>query len=122
MEVYKNYICSILRKSYDTQEKEDALPEIKDDLNESKPSNENLINENLMKFFECPVCFEIMAPPKRIYACLQTHLICSLCLDNILNSPSKSCPRCRQDFTETKPLIQYTSEQMLEELLKKEEK
>ena len=31
------------------------------------------------KDFECPVCYEIMAPPSRIFQCNNGHLICEAC-------------------------------------------
>ena len=119
--MYKNYICSNLRKIDSTKRRQDLSPEVKNDCNKNKPINENDGNKNLKKFFECPVCFEIMASPRRIYACSNNHFICSICLDFCMNDPNllKSCPKCRDDFTENRPQIQYTSEQMLEELLKK---
>ena len=47
------------------------------------------------KDFECPVCYEIMAPPSRIFQCNNGHLICEACKchtevsRNIINN--KSC-------------------------------
>ena len=31
------------------------------------------------KDFECPVCYEIMSPPSRIFQCNNGHLICEAC-------------------------------------------
>ena len=116
--MYKNYICLNLRTIDGTQDKEVLLSEVKNDSKEINPQNQNDANEHLKKYFECPVCFEIMALPRRIYACSNNHFICSICLDLCMNDPklAKSCVECRDDFTKNRPQIQYTSQKMLEDL------
>ena len=32
--------------------------------------------KEVLSEFECPVCFEVMVPPKRIYSCSNDHYIC----------------------------------------------
>ena len=116
--MYKNHICSSLNKTYNTQG-EEGISEIKNDANEGKSSNEKGTNEDLKDFlseFECPVCFEVMASPKRIYACSKNHFICSLCL---FDTKLSACPSCRENFNVTKPLIQHTCERIVERLLQK---
>ena len=54
----------------------------------------NHVSENpgLEKEFECPVCLEVMGPPKKIFQCVNGHLICDACK----NHPDiRSCPSCR---------------------------
>ena len=75
------------------------------------------ILKDVLSEFECPVCFEVMAPPKRIYACTNDHFICSLCL---IDTKMSACPMCREDFDVTKPCIRHKSERFLEMLLKKQ--
>ena len=42
--------------------------------------------------FDCPVCLEMMAPPKKIFECERGHLIC----ENCMNRPEiRTCPTCR---------------------------
>ena len=57
-------------------------------LNHSSASE----NAKLEKEFECPVCLEVMLPPKKIFQCANGHLICERCK----NHPEiRSCPSCR---------------------------
>ena len=41
---------------------------------------------------ECPVCLEMMKPPRKIWMCPQTHLICDECREGMANNV---CPTCR---------------------------
>ena len=50
--------------------------------------------------FECPVCFEDMVQPKKIFSCFNGHYICSVCVSD---SRIKKCPICRDDFNLKKP-------------------
>ena len=36
-------------------------------------------NNIFEKDFECPVCYEVMAPPSRIFQCNNGHIICEDC-------------------------------------------
>ena len=40
---------------------------------------------------ECPVCYEMMAPPQRIFQCSNGHLICGGCRPRL-----EGCPKCRK--------------------------
>jgi len=55
---------------------------------------------------ECPVCFERMAPPTRIFQCRNGHLVCEACRSQL--SPC-ICPRCREGIvgraTDTEDMI-----------------
>ena len=44
------------------------------------------------KDFECPVCYEMMRPPSRIFQCNNGHLICEDCKSH---SEIRTCPTCR---------------------------
>jgi len=47
--------------------------------------------------FDCPVCWEPMAPPMRIWQCPANHLICNSCKNKMHNN---LCPTCRwQEIT-----------------------
>ena len=41
--------------------------------------------------FECPICFEEMRPPTRIWQCVDGHAICEGCRNRL---DSKDCPSC----------------------------
>ena len=43
---------------------------------------------------ECPLCMEIMTPPKKIYQCSEGHLVCSVCKPKMQNN---ICATCRND-------------------------
>ena len=127
LEVYKKHICSNLRKSYYAGgvgnqicvSKEVAVTENNALNSEIDLTEENYAAEELKEVlseFECPVCFEIMMPPKRIYSCSNDHYICSLCLTD---TKMKACPLCREDFTVTRPCIRHTSERFLTRFLQK---
>ena len=118
LKVYKHHICSSLRKVHNTEQKVDNY-KITNDSGETKSLNENSASEDLKNFlseYECPICFDVMASPKRIYACSNgNHFICSLCL---FDTKMSCCPSCREDFTMSKPLIQHTTERILERLMR----
>ena len=81
-DAYKNYICSVLNKK---------------ESNRTSSSTESSADDEDL---DCPVCFEFMGPPRRIFACHNGHLLCSVCRA----SPTiKSCPLCRDDFKTRKP-------------------
>merc|ERR1712059_187137 len=42
--------------------------------------------------FECPVCFEEMKPPVKMFHCRQGHVVCQNCL---VEGHLKECPSCR---------------------------
>lgn len=122
MEVYKNNICTSLRKIYSSQREEklsNTTIESEQKLPKENGEDEEDLAEFISEFLECPICFEIMELPKRIYACSNNHFICSLCL---FDTKMKDCPSCRESFKITKPLIQHTAERMLERLLQKRQK
>lgn len=49
-------------------------------------------NNILDKDFECPVCYDEMAPPTRIFQCSNGHLLCEACK---CHQEVRSCPTCR---------------------------
>ena len=50
--------------------------------------------EEVRGHLECPICLEFMGPPKRIWQCPQSHLICETCRDQL---EDHTCPCCRTD-------------------------
>ena len=49
-------------------------------------------SETMKEDFDCPVCYEVMEPPRRIYQCLNGHLICQNCKER---PEIRICPVCR---------------------------
>ncbi|XP_026819405.1 E3 ubiquitin-protein ligase sina-like [Rhopalosiphum maidis] len=58
---------------------------------EEHPETYEDLNGQLLRLFECPVCFEHIISP--IYQCLHGHLICNKCIVMCEN-----CPTCRNYF------------------------
>ena len=110
LEVYKKNIVSQLRKLTKLPKNEDE-----DDDTEDQPKVQTN-TEDLLSEFDCPVCFELMSAPKRIFSCSNDHYICSLCLTD---PKIMICPQCREDFKVLKPHVRHTSEQILARLLQK---
>jgi hypothetical protein len=91
-EIYKNFICHLLQ---------------------ANKMKESPIQPSLEEDFECPVCFELMCLPRRIFACHHGHLICSVCLA----CPKITlCPLCRDDFGERKPKRSLEAEEKVKNL------
>ena len=65
------------------------------------------------KDFECPVCFEDMVYPRKIYSCFNGHYICSVCLSN---PRIQKCPICRDDFYSRKPKRCLEAEEKVKKL------
>ena len=52
-------------------------------------------NSELLAEFECPVCYNLLAPPLQILQCSAGHVLCSACKDQGI----ESCPTCRNKIT-----------------------
>jgi len=67
---------------------------------EEKPSTLNIPPEekpstqasHLDSSLECPVCYETMKPPRKIWQCSSGHALCGVCY---INPAIKRCPTCR---------------------------
>ena len=49
-------------------------------------------NSEILKEFECPVCFNPMLPPVQIFQCSLGHALCSTCQSQGI----EICPSCRK--------------------------
>jgi len=49
------------------------------------------------KELECPICYEVMCPPSRIWQCKMGHVICETCKERVWreNGTQISCPTCK---------------------------
>merc|ERR1711874_604507 len=62
----------------------------------AKQKDMNPATDQTKKQLECPVCFELMKPPKQIWQCGSGHTLCEMCK----NDPEmNNCPTCREPFT-----------------------
>ena len=92
-----------LEKRLKTQEEKQKKTLLKlrktaDDLGKKIENQDALVPANGVEeargHLECPVCFEKMRPPTRIWQCPQSHLVCETCRDQLENL---RCPSCRTD-------------------------
>jgi hypothetical protein len=82
--IYNSFICQLIQNRENTTAARAII-----DLNSDEDDD-----------FECPVCFEFMFEPRKIYACHRGHNICSVC---IADPRIRSCPICRDDFEIRRP-------------------
>jgi hypothetical protein len=80
-------------KSYRNRVTEDTATVLVEDHPETYVD----LNDQLIRLFECPVCFEHIVPP--IFQCLLGHLICSKCV-----LMCENCPTCRNAFNSKRNL------------------
>ncbi len=114
VEVYKNHICTHLKKYFAYAINEEDYSDDVDKVTVDLESYNDKETKDILSEFECPVCFEVMNWPKRIYACSNDHYICSICLTD---PKVLACPLCREDFILTKPGLRHTSERFLAKIL-----
>ena len=53
-----------------------------------------LTNKIIEDEMSCPICFEVMGPPKKIVVCKNGHPLCMDCDEKV-----SACPVCRKKFT-----------------------
>ena len=99
-DIYKNFICTLLRQNQTSNDADAGAPIPNDPL----PNSEDL---------DCPVCFELMAPPRKIVSCHNGHLLCSVCK---ACPRIQSCPLCRDDFKARAPRRDFTAEEKAKRL------
>jgi len=61
---------------------------------------------------DCPVCYEALIPPKKIFQCSQGHFLCEKCK---MNPNLKWCPTCRQAITGRNIGMELTLQMLLDE-------
>ena len=67
---------------------------------------------------ECPICYEKMLPPVKIFQCSEGHLLCEKCFTRIRNS-TKVCPYCNQDVI-SNPIRNRALEEIIENETRRE--
>ena len=50
------------------------------------------MESSILKLSECPVCFDDMIPPMKIFQCINGHSLCENCKANVKIA---NCPSCR---------------------------
>jgi hypothetical protein len=114
IEAYVTIICNCLAK-ITKQTLSGHLDELKESTNAGKLTTDKKVSDE----FECPVCFEPMISPKKIYSCSNDHYICSICLSD---PKITHCPQCREDFAKTTPTRRISSERIARLLLQQQMK
>ena len=61
---------------------------------------------------ECPICFEEMRTPTKIFQCSQGHLLCENCFKKVGES-TKTCPFCKRDVA-SNPIRNRALEEAIE--------
>ena len=67
---------------------------------------------------ECPICYEKMGPPVKIFQCSKGHLLCETCFTKIRDS-TKVCPYCNQDVI-SNPIRNRALEEIIENETRRE--
>ena len=67
---------------------------------------------------ECPICFEEMLTPMKIFQCSQGHLLCENCFKKVSDS-TKVCPFCKRDVVTT-PIRNRALEEAIENEARKD--
>lgn len=63
-----------------------------------------------VKDYECPICFEIPLPPRKVYQCNNGHVYCSECKEK----PGMSlCPQCRVPLNQKSAIRNIVYEEIL---------
>ena len=75
-----------------TKQENEAIEKFCTVLKGAKRKFEEEDEEENEKDEECPICFDMMTPPRKIYQCVEGHLICSECKPRV---PGNSCATCR---------------------------
>ena len=67
---------------------------------------------------ECPICYERMGPPVKIFQCSEGHLLCEKCFTKFRDS-TKVCPYCNQDVI-SNPIRNRALEEIIENETRRE--
>ena len=70
------------------EKEEEVLVAAKEELKDFKRSQKQIPRPD----FDCPVCLEMMAPPRKIFECERGHLLCEDCMKR---PEIRTCPTCR---------------------------
>ena len=50
-----------------------------------------------INLYSCPVCFDSLKAPKKIFQCSKGHYVCDMCLEKI-RLGNNECPTCRENW------------------------
>lgn len=79
-------------------------------LEQSRAQYRNSTIIDSIKDYECPICFEIPLPPRKVYQCTNGHVYCGECKEK----PGMSvCPQCRVPLNQKSAIRNIVYEEML---------
>ena len=107
---YKEEIktLEVMTKNYQQQKREYKF--YKKCLKERKYGKVYTTIKGLSK--ECPICFEEMQPPTKIFQCSQGHFFCENCYKKVTES-TKTCPFCKRDVA-SNPITNRALDKVIE--------
>ena len=87
-------ICEMLdNNNYDVDKTKEDLHQLFPDSSNITQGEASASSNSSLPTPTCPVCYETMKPPRRIFQCNNGHLVCEVCK----NQPQlRGCPTCRQ--------------------------
>jgi len=94
-ETDESIICELLENNDYNVDKtiEDLLQLVPDTTTTQGDKTPNATSNSSLPTPSCPVCYESLKPPKRIFQCTNGHLVCEVCK----RQPQLTgCPTCRQ--------------------------
>ena len=92
LEIYKKSILQFLKR----KEREENFP---NGCTQEESSD-------LIRDFECPVCFTMMVHVE-IFGCSNDHFLCPSCVAKVTK-----CPMCDEDFSVEKPTRRFMQERI----------
>jgi len=96
-EIAESIICELLENNnYDVEKTTEELVLLDPSATQASSGSERrseATSDNSLPIPSCPVCYEALKPPKRIFQCTNGHLVCEICQ----RQPQlRGCPTCRQ--------------------------
>ncbi len=84
----------------------------------SSISSEKLIIEQLLRQYECEICYEVMACAFSLYPC--GDCFCYCCIEDWASSSKKNCPHCQGEFDLKTAIPNKKMDNAVRDLLKNE--
>lgn len=113
----KSSLCMVEKRFLnEASRKRDEILQVEAELDYfDKTFNATLTLPSLREF-DCPVCYEMMEPPRRIFQCPNGHLICENCK---ARESLRKCPTCRLSLGARRELLSrnLAMEKLVENLL-----
>jgi len=83
------------------KEKEEQKVEVEKKVVEAKEEKE--LQRSMASIFKCPLCDITMSPPRKIYQCIDGHILCQDCRRS---EKIKDCPTCQGELAGRNPSME----------------